>query len=75
MRHSVGLCFFREQPALGLEARQAAASLWMHLGRLHLTPDQPSAAESDAPAVTVQPEKAVHCFKQAALEMQSFGKL
>ena len=63
----------REQGGLGLEARHAAARLWMQMGCLHLK-EQPAAADLDMPAVPVRPGKAVHCFQQAALKCQAFGE-
>ena len=63
----------REQGGLGLEARHAAARLWLQLGCLHMK-EQPAAADSDTPAASVQPGKAVHCFQQAALKCQAFGE-
>ena len=63
----------REQGGLGLEARHAAARLWLQLGCLHMK-EQPAAADSDTPAASVQPGKTVHCLQQAALKCQAFGE-
>ena len=58
---------------MGLEAKHAAARLWMQLGWLHLK-QQPAAATMDTAAVSVQPGQAVHCFQQASLNCQAFGE-
>ena len=63
----------RKQPAAGLEARQAAAGLWMLLGQLHLQEQLP-VPEADVPGVCAEPDQAVACFQQAALKMHPFGK-
>lgn len=57
-----------------MEAKHAAASLWMQLGWLYAKQQQPPSAESDTPAVAANPDKAVQCFQQAALACQPFGE-
>ncbi|KAL3130482.1 hypothetical protein ABBQ38_008299 [Trebouxia sp. C0009 RCD-2024] len=63
-----------EQGSLAVEAKHAAASLWMQLGWLYAKQQQPPSAESDTPAVAANPDKAVQCFQQAALACQPFGE-
>jgi len=43
----------------------------MQLGRLHM---QQQARQDSAPAAPIQPEAALHCFKEAAARVQAFGQ-
>ncbi len=66
---TLGAC--SDQPALAVEAKAAAATLLMQLGRLHM---QQQARQGSAPAAPIQPEAALHCFKEAAARVQAFGQ-
>ncbi|DBA87841.1 TPA: hypothetical protein ACH3X1_004837 [Trebouxia sp. C0004] len=59
-----------DQPALAVEANAAAATLLMQTGRLHM---QQQTREGNLPVVPIQPEAALHCFREAAARVQAFG--
>ncbi len=66
---ALGAC--SDQPAVAVEAKAAAATLLMQLGRLHM---QQQAREGHSPAAPIQPEGALHCFKEAVARVQAFGE-
>ena len=66
---TLGAC--SDQPALAVEAKVAAATLLVQMGRLHM---QQQAREGSAPAAPMQPEGALQCFKEAAARVQAFGE-
>ena len=65
---TLGAC--SDQPALAVEAKAAAATLFMQMGQLHM---QQQAREGDLGAAPIQPKGALHCFKEAAARVQAFG--
>ena len=61
----------RSQPAVAVKAKEAAASLYMQLGWVHLLRQSQEAGM--LPGLQ-QPEAALHCFQQAAARVQAFGE-
>jgi len=66
---TLGVC--SDQPAPAVEAKAAAATLFMEMGRLHM---QQQAREGNLAAAPIQPEGALHCFKEAVARVQAFGE-